>query len=317
MLLLLIILQLAIIHDHASFKVCAIECGIRQIKTRQLLTNGYVTQAGDYPWHTAIYKLMPKEQYVCGGTLISHQVVFTSAHCVARPGQSKPLPTEDLLIKLGKYTLDEDSPDVQAHSIDRIILHEQFTTDGFRNDVALLITNRMVSYDTYVQPACLPDRPSLRASLIGTVVGWGYTEGKRVANVLRAASAPIISHRQCLDSNIAAFGRTVDSTVFCAGWRNGTNPCNGDSGGGLFIRSASTGSWTLMGIVAYAASDKEDENFCSTSDYTVYVDVFKYVGWIREKLELSEFKWRCCFVAISQETVIISTETAGEEGETE
>ncbi|XP_058121865.1 chymotrypsin-C-like [Anopheles coustani] len=227
---------------------------------------------------------MPTEQYICGGTLITSQAVLTSAHCAARPGLNAPRPLDDLVVKFGKYTLDEDSQHVQHHSIDRIILHDEFKMEEFRNDVALLITTQKVTFGAYVQPACLPASPSLRASLIGTVVGWGYTEGKKVANVLRAASAPIVSHRVCLESNLEAFGRSVDETLFCAGWRNGTNPCNGDSGGGLFIRSAESGSWTLLGVVAFAASDRHDENFCSTSDYTVYVDVFKYVGWIRSKL---------------------------------
>ncbi|KFB38259.1 serine protease [Anopheles sinensis] len=285
MLLLSISLFFTIILDHPPVYVHAGQCGIRQIKTRHLLTNGYDTQAGDYPWHTAVYQIIPTEQYICGGTLITSRAVFTSAHCAARPGLNTPRPSDELLVKLGKYTLDEDSPHVQPHSIDRIVLHDEFKMEEFRNDVALLVTKEKVTFGTYVQPVCLPANPSLRASLIGTVVGWGYTEGKKVANVLRAASAPIVSHRVCLESNLEAFGRTVDETVFCAGWRNGTNPCNGDSGGGLFIRSATSGTWTLLGVVAFAASDREDENFCSTSDYTVYVDVSKYVEWIRAKLK--------------------------------
>ncbi|XP_052861644.1 chymotrypsin-C-like [Anopheles cruzii] len=279
---LLLLSLFALFGDGSSAE--AAQCGVRQIKTRQLLTNGYETQVGDYPWHTAIFQLRPKPIYVCGGTLLTAKVIVTSAHCVTMPGQSKARKPEDLLAKLGKYTLEEDTVGVQEHALAQVFPHETFSLNDIQDDIALLVTKDTVRFDDYVQPACLPGGgPQLAVSVIGTVVGWGYTEGKRVANVLRAATAPIVSHRQCLESNSAAFGGTLNDNMFCAGWRNGTSPCNGDSGGGLFVRGAS-GSWTLLGIVAFSASAALDENFCSTSDYTVFVDVAKYMMWIRRKL---------------------------------
>ncbi|XP_058065632.1 chymotrypsinogen B-like [Anopheles bellator] len=251
------------------------QCGVRQIKTRHLLTNGYETQVGDYPWHTAIFQLRPKPIYVCGGTLITAKVIVTSAHCVTMPGQSKARKPEE-------------------RALAQVIPHETFSLNDIQDDIALLVTKDTVRFDDYVQPACLPSRgPQLAVSVIGTVVGWGYTEGKRVANVLRAATAPIVSHRQCRESNAAAFGGILNDNMFCAGWRNGTSPCNGDSGGGLFVRGAS-GSWTLLGIVAFSASGAQDENFCSTSDYTVFVDVAKYMVWLRRKLMRRDPGTRVC-----------------------
>ncbi|XP_049540596.1 chymotrypsin-C-like [Anopheles darlingi] len=261
------------------------QCGVRQLKVRRLLTNGYDTQPGDYPWHSAIFHLKPKREYVCGGTIISPRAIVTSAHCVTLPNRNVVRDVDELLVKLGLYTLLEDTESVQEHSIARATMHNAFTHEAFQNDIALLITQSQINFDSYVQPACLPKRSLLRAAVPGIVLGWGYTEDLNVANVLRAASAPIVSHRECRESNSVAYGSLLDETMFCAGWRNGTNPCNGDSGGGLFMQTDS-GRWILNGIVTVTAANKQNENACSTSDYTVFVDVAKYVTWIDQQLQI-------------------------------
>ncbi|XP_050097498.1 chymotrypsin-C-like isoform X2 [Anopheles aquasalis] len=261
------------------------QCGVRQIKVRRLLTNGYDTQPGDYPWHSAVFHLKPKREYVCGGSLISPRAIVTSAHCVTVPNRNMVRNADELLVKLGLYTLFEDSESVQEHSIVRTIIHNAFTHEAFQNDIALLITQSQINFNNYVQPVCLPKKSLLRTTVPGVVLGWGYTEDMNVANVLRAASAPIVSHRECRESNTVAYGSLLDETMFCAGWRNGTNPCNGDSGGGLFMQTDS-GRWILNGIVTVTAANRQNENACSTSDYTVFVDVAKYVKWIDQQLQI-------------------------------
>jgi dynein heavy chain len=41
----------------------------------------------------------------------------------------------------------------------------------------------------------------------------------------------------------------VKADSFCAGYRNGTSPCDGDSGGGLVFMDTSN-KWTIYGIVS-------------------------------------------------------------------
>uniref|UniRef100_A0A182FKG1 Uncharacterized protein n=1 Tax=Anopheles albimanus TaxID=7167 RepID=A0A182FKG1_ANOAL len=276
----LLLIQFSFLRVQAS-----IQCGVRQIKVRRLLTNGYDIQPGDYPWHSAIFHLKPKREYVCGGSLISPRAIVTSAHCVTLPNRNAVRNADELLVKLGLYTLLEDTESVQEHSIARATTHEAFTHEAFQNDIALLITQSQINFNSYVHPVCLPKRSFLRSAAPGIVLGWGYTEDMKVANVLRAASAPIVSHRECRESNMDAYSSLLDETMFCAGWRNGTNPCNGDSGGGLFMQTNS-GRWILNGIVTVTAANRQNENACSTSDYTVFVDVAKYVTWIDQQLPI-------------------------------
>ncbi|EDS39615.1 serine protease [Culex quinquefasciatus] len=260
-------------------------CGVRQDKTRSLITAGHNVQPGDYPWHAAIYQVLPLKHYICGGTLVGQSVVITSAHCVAVPGRRVARSIDELVVQLGKHLLNVRSDSEQEYGLSSIIVHEGFTGDNHGHDVALLITKDPVRYGKFVQPACLPTFSLANDRVVGTIVGWGYTEQSAVSNSLKAAGAPIVSQELCRSSNLGAFGGSLTEEMFCAGYRNGTNACNGDSGGGLFRNVR--GSWFLLGIVSFTAAQEQDENRCSSTDYTAFVDVAKYKRWIRNNSDPS------------------------------
>lgn len=60
------------------------------------------------------------------------------------------------------------------------------------------------------------------------------------------------------------------------GNKDGSGPCNGDSGGGLYIRTKT--GWTLRGIVSTALRNDEE---CTNLDYIVYTDTAQYIDWIK------------------------------------
>lgn len=255
------------------------QCGVRQDKTRSLITNSYDVQPGDYPWHVAIYLLSPVKKYICGGTLVGQSVVITSAHCVMNPGLSTTRPIEDLVVQVGKHQLNVRSDFEQEIGLGSIIVHHDFNVIRHDHDIALLITVKPVQFGKFVQPACLPTFSLIKNETVGTIVGWGFTEQNTVSNVLRAASAPIVSSETCKRSNPEAFSQSLAEEMFCAGYRNGTNACNGDSGGGLFRNVR--GKWFLLGVISFTAARKQNENYCSSTDYTAFLDVVKYKNWIK------------------------------------
>lgn len=58
------------------------KCGKRLVQHEALITNGYPTKEGDWPWHSAIYHFKKLDQiYKCGGTLISAKAVVTGKLC--------------------------------------------------------------------------------------------------------------------------------------------------------------------------------------------------------------------------------------------
>ncbi|XP_058834733.1 clotting factor G beta subunit-like [Topomyia yanbarensis] len=270
---------------------CFQSCGERQVKTRNLITNSFDVQPGDYPWHAAIFQRFPIKQYICGGTLVGQSVIITSAHCVSVPGRRQAKPIDDFVVQVGKHLLNAPASDSEReYSLSSVIVHQASSAEQSDHDIALLITEKPVQYGKYVQPACLPTFSLVRDNLVGTIVGWDYTENNTVSDVLKAANVPIVTKDVCIRSNLEAFARSVTDEMFCAGYRNGTNACNGDSGGGLFRNVQ--GRWYLLGIISFTAAKKQNENLCSSTDYTAFVNVAKYREWIKENSD-SNFGLLC------------------------
>uniref|UniRef100_A0A182ITC5 Uncharacterized protein n=1 Tax=Anopheles atroparvus TaxID=41427 RepID=A0A182ITC5_ANOAO len=138
-------------------------------------------------------------------------------------------------------------------------------------------------YDDYVQPVCirsvLQDIEEL-VGTYGTVVGWGWTEQSSTSSTLRQASIPVVSAEDCLSSDRNLFSQVLTTKVYCAGSRNGTSSCNGDSGGGMFFKMG--GYWFLRGLTSFSGLDVTQNGVCDSHNYVGYTDVAKYITWLRQ-----------------------------------
>jgi len=87
----------------------------------------------------------------------------------------------------------------------------------------------------------------------------------------------------CLWSDSRFVGFTSNRT-FCGGLRDGSGPCNGDSGSGLILYDA--GRYQLRGIVSRSLYDG-DQMTCDLTRYVVFADVAKFLPWIRQQINLT------------------------------
>lgn len=87
---------------------------------------------------------------------------------------------------------------------------------------------------------------------------------------------------ECLRSN-ADFVQITSNRTFCGGSRDGSGPCNGDSGGGLVMWDTQARRYYLRGIVSLSLFDRE-LGACDLSQFIVYTDVAKYINWIQEQI---------------------------------
>lgn len=92
---------------------------------------------------------------------------------------------------------------------------------------------------------------------------------------------PIVTHETCIWSNRDFFSKVTSEKSFCAGFRNGTNVCNGDSGGGIVFKQAN--KWYLRGLVSVSIA-LQNSLRCDPSHYAVFVDVAKYTNWIESNI---------------------------------
>lgn len=170
-----------------------------------------------------------------------------------------------------------------AHSPKNILIHNDWNhlTDSFDADVSLLqFDEGIIQFSTYIQPICLLDPASDPTETEGTVTGWGKSEDptKIHENKPKLITVQIQMNEDCfLDKK--TFVDLSSKRTFCAGLKNGSGVCGGDSGGGLFIKIDDV--FFLRGIVSSSLLTTLGE--CDTSQNAVYTDVLKFRNWINEK----------------------------------
>lgn len=162
-----------------------------------------------------------------------------------------------------------------ALSPNQIYIHDNWNhlRESYDADVSLLeFDEGSIHFGAYIQPICLWESEDEPTVTDGLVTGWGKSEDriKDHENLPKLVKALIQSNEDCfLDE-----GKLLDLSsrrTFCAGLRNGSGVCTGDSGGGLFITV--DGVFYLKGIVS--SSLIKDEG-CDVSKNAVYTNVLKF-----------------------------------------
>lgn len=90
---------------------------------------------------------------------------------------------------------------------------------------------------------------------------------------------PVATIFECLESDRNFFGRLLNSRSFCAGFKNGTGVCNGDSGGGMFFKIKR--QWYLKGVVSFSNIESA-RKICNLKQYVGFTDAAKYLDWFYE-----------------------------------
>lgn len=164
-----------------------------------------------------------------------------------------------------------------------IYLHENWNPETARydSDLALLeFEPESIHFNRFVQPICLWNSGEEPAVTEGVVTGWGQSEdeAKDHEDIPKLVKALIQTNEDCFFTEGQADHVHVSSKrTFCAGLRNGSGICEGDSGGGLFIKV--DGISYLKGIVSSSSVNAHDG--CDVSINAIYTNVLKFRDWIK------------------------------------
>lgn len=237
-----------------------------------------IVSRGEWPWMAAIYvNNLTSLSFQCGGTLISANVVISSAHCFHM--YKRKLTANEVLVFLGRHNLKSWNEDGSlAAPCDDIFIHPGYDSNlkNYDADIAVIVLKNDVSFSKYIRPACMWSGPTSLDYVVGergTIIGWGHSS---VSNTPQQIEATITSNDICFKTN-QTYSSLSSNRTFCAGDKNysGRSPCNGDSGAGLMLLK--NGRWVLRGIVSAALTTSDE---CHDNDYVIYADVAKFVDWI-------------------------------------
>lgn len=274
--------------DGQLFK-CVPFCGkvytINKVQT--LIVNAENASYGTAPWNAGIYE---NKNMICGGTLISENIVVSAAHCFERNlvGTDKVITNNDIYkIGIGKYDRDIkkiDNKYTQIIDVSSVHVNQDYfgSVGHYLNDIAIIILETKATMSDVVMPACMDwnKRYTISDGENGKIVGWGKTEKMQPSPYLLEAKLPYINENVCRNmykKKNNGFEIFVGADKFCAGSPtvSGQGVHEGDSGAGLTF--AHNDLHYLTGIVSLHDPSKKNS-------IAVFTKVNYHTEWIRKIL---------------------------------
>ncbi|XP_023239136.1 trypsin-1-like [Centruroides sculpturatus] len=228
------------------------------------------TSLYSWPWIGGLFKKTKEDEaLICSVNIISPDYLLTAAHCLHGQTDNK------LFVRLGSSNVKNGNP----YEVTDIKIHENFNTETFENDIALLRVNSSLEY----VPICLPHPRFSNSNLenrTGVILGWGVTGyGKNSSERLREVQIPLMTNQKCRQMYQS---RRINITdMMMCGGEEGKDACTGDGGGPLMMEKKG-GKWFMMGLVSFGIG-------CGERNYPgVYTRVSKYLHWIKENTDIGD-----------------------------
>jgi len=141
---------------------------------------GEETPPHQYPWLTYIRKCLDSEAkkcpFSCSSSIISRRAILTAAHCICEECSPEELKDIHMVALLGEQNSDKWFS--KGNKINtKFILHPDWDGDVSNgNDLAILITDKEMTFNTHLQPICLPLVNDERMIVKAITAGWGISD---------------------------------------------------------------------------------------------------------------------------------------------
>ncbi|XP_045386432.1 LOW QUALITY PROTEIN: probable threonine protease PRSS50 [Lemur catta] len=234
-----------------------------------------------WPWMVSV---QANGTHVCAGTIIASQWVLTVAHCLIQRDVSYS-------VRVGSPWIDQvtqttsDIPVLQVIVNSRYQERRYWSWVGQHNNIGLLKLKRMLQYNNYVWPICLPGLDYvLKDNSVCTVTGWGLPKADGVwpqFRTIQEKEVTIMNSKECDDfyhsfSKIPSLVQIINSKMICAKDVSREEFCYEVSGEPLVC--SMEGTWYLVGMVSWGAG-------CQKSQAPpIYLYISSYQHWIWDRL---------------------------------
>ncbi|KAI5631991.1 trypsin domain-containing protein [Phthorimaea operculella] len=279
--------------------ICQPECGTITPDGKILIVDGREAKQGEFPWHAGIYRKSVTNdtlnKLICGESLVSSSVIISAAHCFWDKITHRLHPVTSYAVALGKFYRGWNHPlddNVQKFDVLNIKVPARYQGAGsnFQDDIAAVWLAKPAVYAPHVRPVCIDFEPyfdafQLRDGNLGKVAGWGIKDLEgRPSPILQVIELPYVRIEQCIEESPPNFRPFITSDKICAGYRNGSALCQGDSGGGLVFKAQDrvVERYYLRGIVSTAP---ESQEACNVYARTSFTKITKHKHFIEKNTE--------------------------------
>ncbi|XP_030305828.1 complement factor I [Calypte anna] len=246
-----------------------LHCGLKNhtLIRRKRIVGGQTAKKGEFPWQVAIKDTGSEGATVyCGGVYIGGCWVLTAAHCV------RANRVHLYRVWIGLLDTIMYNRETETFRLNQVIIHENFNTSTYENDIALLELKGFEKGDCSLiqsSPACVPwSEYMFKAGDRCKVSGWGLEKGYTKQYILKWGNVNLFQN--CSELYPGRFFKKMA----CAGTYDGSiDSCKGDSGGPLVCFDAENVAY-VWGIVSWG------ENCGEAGHPGVYTQVASYYDWI-------------------------------------